>query len=149
MKGITRRGAMGSTLGGVLAGPEIAKEAIRETAQTLGRISTPKTNYVGETADSGERIKSAYHAEYIKSETNRLLKLINGEFTEWQQQQLDDFFTNKGEVEIQSLHSVSATYKQLMLMEIVKERMRKEFKRNAIRELKSLVGVDKLNDLLR
>ena len=105
---MNRRKAIGALVGGAVAGPQIAKEAMAST-QNMKLSSMPMANYAG--VEGGmETAKSISDLDRV----NDLKATIAGKFNEYQQDEIDDAqrqFYNIHVGHYNSLKSVSDMYK--------------------------------------
>lgn len=133
---LSRRGAMGAGLGAVVAAPRLVQQA----QQQVDKAPFPSFyKTAGDNAAEGA-LKQLQEAEYTENRKKHLYKILNGEFDEWQQNELDSLDIDyQWFYDIDDLKSVSNTHKIQMKRKLIKERKKKEWIEQAKRGLASLL----------
>jgi hypothetical protein len=130
---INRRKALGAFTGGVVAAPELAKQAAQMGTGQINKLpwSAPTVDYL----DKGCEANSS--AEAMRREIDTYTKIINGEFTEHQQRDLECRHRKFSlrQANIDCLKSVSNGYKIQMDITAEREHQKEQWVNDALYRL--------------
>lgn len=141
---LSRRKIFGVAIGGAVAGPEMAKQAMNSVmsqgSTQLGGTGPSSFEYNGIDRVSGTEIKTLSQEDYLSKRKANLLKIINGEFEDYQKEELELLHrvNHKGDMDIQNFKSISNAHKQLMGIEHQRKCMIQDWQKKARKELELL-----------
>ncbi len=148
---LSRRGAMGVGIGGAIAGPGMAKQAMMAAQQAAqsNKINTPPLKYQGAQVECDSVGSTLLKKE---DEIKRLTKLAAGDFSDlWQGREYEGYIKNnkrnKRDLHIDMLKSVSESHKSQMKFDLVRDETKKEWMQEAKNQLE-LIAKRGLHDLL-
>lgn len=139
----SRRKAMGVATGALIAGPQAAKEAIMSNPG-MPHPFPPSSLLSGDGATI-QGTEATIDPYYIENRKNELLEIINGKFNDYHLNELHsvDQMGHRKQVEINSFKSISEVYKQEMRIKHEKEIYKKNWIRDAKKDLANLLGIKK------
>lgn len=133
---VTRRTGLGAILGGMFAGPSVAKDMVNST-RDLGMVNTKWPGAATDNTKDNYLEKMAEEAKQINKMKEEAENTIAGKFNEYQKNRLRD--TGRTKYDIASLKSVTKATKSRMWESHQKQQMKQiwieEAKQNLLRFL--------------
>lgn len=162
---LTRRKGLGAILGGIVAGPKAATEAINHAGAAMEQIAKStmaakmqanKPNYPTPFADDGlkDQIGASTESPFekakrIKERIKRLQAVASGDFSGTHQEYELARYTLNGHSDLEACKSMSPNAKNYIMFRRSREKYITQAKEDAKRELANMMGVKEFYDFFK